>query len=300
MNIELRQLRHFVVVAEELHFGRAAFRLHMTQPPLSLSIQQLEKKLGTTLFIREKRHIVLSAAGFALLPEAKRIIQDTLALSDIAQKAANGQIGHLTLAFISTVDYNVLPSVLREFRQNFPKVQLTLQEATSDIQLIALREGKIDIGMLVPPTSNKFLEEFHYLEIFSESLVLAAPADTTWINDQKIISLQQCAEQPLIIFPRLIAPSFHDSILACFQNLGITPKIGQEAIQMQTIISLVSAGMGIALVPQSVSNLQRPGVLYKKIKEQTPQIKTGLAWRKDNYSPILKSFIDLFKKSKTC
>ena len=291
--IELRQLRYFVAVAEELHVGRAALRLNMTQPPLSQSIQGLEALLGAKLFIRQKRGITLSEAGHALLPEARRLIKECQALPELVKSAALGETGTLSLAFISTADYGLLPPVLREFRKNYPKVQLSLREATSDVQLEALRLGQIDLGLLIPPVPDKLSNILNYQTIMSEPLILAAASDAPWLKNRKHVSLTATQGQPLIIFPRAIAPAFYDAILGCFQQVGITPEIGQEAIQMQTIIGLVSAGMGIALVPQSVSNLKRPGVLYCGLTQATPQVETGIAWRKDNHSPVLQAFIAL-------
>ncbi len=296
MNIELRQLRYFVAVAEELHVGRAALRLHMTQPPLSQAIQGLEALLGTALFLRQNRSIVLTAAGHALLPEARRLLRDSQALPELVRHAAQGESGHITIAFVSTADYSLLPPLLREFRSNYPKVQISLREATSDVQFNALSAGEIDLGIMIPPIPDKLRETLSYQAILSEPLILAAPAEANWISPGARISLQQCQGQPLIIFPRIFAPALYDAIMGCFHSVGLTPTISQEAIQMQTIIGLVSAGMGIALVPQSVSNLKRPGVVYRKLQQSTPQIETGLAWRRNNHSPVLQAFIELVNK----
>src|SRR4051812_15156741 len=146
MNIELRQLRYFVAVAEEMHFGRAAARLHMTQPPLSQTIQSLEAALGTPLFARTKRSVALTPAGTALLPEARRLLTQAEVLPDLARRAASGESGRLSLAFVSTADYSVLPPFLREFRERYPQVHIDLREATSDVQLEDLEQGRIDVG----------------------------------------------------------------------------------------------------------------------------------------------------------
>lgn len=296
MPIELRQLRYFLAVAEELHFGRAAVRLHMTQPPLSQTIQSLETLLGTPLFIRTKRSVALTPAGLALLPEARRLLSQAEALPEIARRAASGASGRLSLAFVSTADYSVLPPLLREFRERYPQVQIDLREATSDVQLEDLVNGRIDAGLLIPPLPDKVKAELDYVAVLSEPLILAAPAGLKALRGKSKVSLKTLAEAPLIIFPRRIAPAFHDAILACFRNAGLTPAIGQEAIQMQTIVGLVSAGMGIALVPQSVSNLKRPGVEYKALADETPLVETGLAWRRDNPSPVLHGFLELLGK----
>jgi DNA-binding transcriptional LysR family regulator len=298
MNIELRQLRYFVAVAEENHFGRAAIRLHMTQPPLSQTIQSLEASLGTPLFARTKRSVALTPAGLALLPEARRILQQAGALPDLARRAASGESGLLSLSFVSTADYSVLPPLLREFRERYPQVQIDLREATTDVQLEDLMQDRIDAGLLIPPLHDKAKTELDYLTVLSEPLILAAPQGLKALRGKSAVALKALADVPLIIFPRRIAPAFHDAILGCFRDAGLTPRIGQEAIQMQTIVGLVSAGMGIALVPQSVSNLKRPGVEYKPLSSKAVAFETGLAWRRDNMSPVLHAFLELLRKKK--
>lgn len=293
MNIELRQLRYFVAVAEEMHFGRAAARLHMTQPPLSQTIQSLEAVLGTPLFFRTRRSVALTPAGLALLPEARRLLMQAGSLPDLARRAATGASGRLSLAFVSTADYSVLPPLLREFREHYPQVQIELREATTDVQLDDLGQGRIDAGLLISPLPDKLRDELDYASMLSEPLILAAPQGLRALRGKKAIALKTVSDMPLIIFPRRIGPAFHDAILACFRDAGLTPHIGQEAIQMQTIVGLVSAGMGIALVPQSVSNLKRPGVEYRLLSDRTPMIETGLAWRRDNSSPVLQAFLKL-------
>ncbi|WMW82129.1 LysR family transcriptional regulator [Undibacterium cyanobacteriorum] len=289
MTIETRQLRYFVAVAEELHFGQAARRLHMTQPPLSQAIQSLEASLGTALFYRTTRQISLTAAGKALLPEARRLLQHADELSHIAQRAATGETGKLSLAFVSIADYSVLPPSLRSFRHAYPNVQIELHEATSNVQLEALEKSEIDVGLLIPPIPDSSKNILDYRTIRTESLVLALPSHQKRKKAAQYLSTYK--DLPLVLFPRTIAPALHDSILACFQHLGMTPVISQEAIQMQTIIALVSADMGIALVPQSVSNLQRPGVHYQALQDIDAKVEIGVAWRKDNDSPVLKAFL---------
>ena len=294
--IELRPLRYFVAVAEEMHFGRAAARLHMTQPPLSQTIQALESQLGTPLFSRTRRSVALTAAGQALLPEAQRLLMQAESLPALVQRAAAGESGQLRLAFVSSADYSVLPIALREFRSAYPAVQIDLREATSDVQLEELAAGNIDLGILIPPVPDKLKTILDYFPVLTEPLVLALPADSKLATATRKVSLKSCAGLPLIIFPRRLAPALHDQILGCFREAGLTPSIEQEAIQMQTIVGLVAAGMGIALVPQSVSNLKRPGVEYRALKEASPLVEIGLAWRRDNTSPVLQAFLDLIQK----
>jgi len=300
MNLELRQLRYFAAVAEELHFGRAAQRLHMTQPPLSQAIQALEEQLGAPLFERNRRGVALTAAGNALLPEARRMLAQAQELPQLVQRAAAGEVGRLALAFVSSADYSVLPPFLRAYRAAFPQVQIALQEATSDLQLEDLLHGRIDAGLLIPPLPERAREELDYLPVLKEPLVLAAPAGLAALHGKRKVALSALPALPLIIFPRAISPALYDAVLGVFHAAGITPVIGQEAIQMQTIVSLVSAGMGLALVPQSVSNLKRPGVEYRALLDSTPLVETGLAWRRDNPSPVLQGFLELLRKNTQC
>ena len=293
-HLELRQLRYFITVAEELHFGKAAQRLHMTQPPLSQAIQAFEAELGVALFVRTTRQISLTPAGKALLPEARKLLQQAQNLRQIAQRAASGTQGHLSLAFVSIADYSILPPTLRAFRQTYADISIELREATTDVQLEALEKGEIDAGFIIPPIPEKFQHLLAYQKILTEPLMLAAP-EHLFVSGQAV-SLGECNEQSLILFPRKIAPSLHDAILGFFHEHDLTPEIGQEAIQMQTIVGLVSAGMGIALVPQSVSNLQRPGVSYHPLTNQAPSVEIGFAWRKENPSTVLTSFLQLLKQ----
>ena len=295
MNLELRQLRYFVTVAEELHFGRAAQRLHMTQPPLSQTIAALEETLGAPLFLRTRRQVELTPAGAALLPEARRLLEQAAAMPDLVRRAAAGESGRLALSFVTPADYSVLPPLLRDFTAAFPNVELVLQEATTDLQVDDLLQGRIDAGLLIPPLPDKAQALLDYASVLEEPLVLCAPAGLL-PADGKPVDLHALPHLPLIIFPRKSAPALYDAILSCFHDAGITPSIGQEAIQMQTIVSLVSAGMGLALVPQSVSNLQRPGVEYRALAHPTPLVELGLAWRRENASPVLRGFLELLRK----
>jgi DNA-binding transcriptional LysR family regulator len=295
MHVELRQLRYFVTVAEELHFGRAATRLHMTQPPLSQAIQALEALLGADLFLRNRRGVALTPAGAALLPDARRMLVEAAALPELVQRAAQGATGRLALSFVTSADYSVLPPFLRAYCAAFPSVEIVLQEATSDVQLDDLLHARIDCGLLIPPLPEKTRTQLDYMKVLDEPLILAAPSGLSALEQAGPIRLEDLPALPLIIFPRPIAPALHDAILSCFAAAGVTPVIGQEAIQMQTIVGLVSAGMGLALVPQSVSNLMRPGVEYRSLATPTPLVETGLAWRRDNASPVLHGFLELLR-----
>ncbi|MDN4574005.1 LysR family transcriptional regulator [Pandoraea cepalis] len=299
--MDLRQLRYFVAVAEERHFGRAAQRLSMTQPPLSQQIRALEASLGAPLFVRTNRSVELTAVGRQLLPEVRRILADADALPAFAQGLAHGEVGTLSLGFVSTADYGILPPLLREFGERYPRVRLQLLEATSDVQVEALMDGRIDAGLFIPPVPARYANELSYLPIVREPLMLALPAgrgmaagDDTAADAQPgaPVSLADFADEPLVIFPRRVAPAFYDIIMGCYAALGLTPRVGQEAIQMQTIVSLVSAGMGVALVPQSLCHLRRTGVTYRALRETSTLIETGLLWRTAEVTPVLEGFLE--------
>jgi DNA-binding transcriptional LysR family regulator len=295
MNIDLRQLRYFVTVAEELHFGRAAERLHMTQPPLSQAIAAFEEALGAPLFERSRRQVTLTPAGAALLPEARRLLESASSLPELVRRAASGEAGRLALSFVTPADYSVLPPLLRDYSAAYPDVQLVLQEATTDVQVDDLLHERIDAGLIIPPLSEKAQARLDYLRLLEEPLVLCLPSGL--VQGSGPVALGALPALPLIIFPRKSAPALYDAILSCFHDAGIVPVIGQEAIQMQTIVSLVSAGMGLALVPQSVSNLMRPGVEYRALAGVSPLVELGLCWRRDNASPVLRGFLELIRKN---
>jgi DNA-binding transcriptional LysR family regulator len=307
---DLRQLRYFIAVAEEKHFGRAAIRLSMTQPPLSQAIRALEETLGVELFARTKRSVELTQVGADLLPEVRRLLASAEALRPLAQSLARGEAGVLSLAFVSTADYGLLPSLLRDFGGRHPRVRLQLTEATSDVQIDELVAGRIDAGLVIAPLPPRHAAQLSWLPIAREPLVIAmssemaarvegwgadagASAGAEWLDAP--ISLRDVADAPLVIFPRRLAPGFYDIIMDCYGVAGLTPRIGQEAIQMQTIVSLVSAGMGVALVPQSLRNLRRTGVVYRPLRESVPAIETGLVWRTAQVSPVLAGFIGIVR-----
>lgn len=296
MSLELRQLRYFIAVAEEMHFGRAAKKLHMTQPPLSQAIIALEAQLGTALFSRSTRQTELTHAGAVLLPEARKLVAQAAQLPQLAQRAALGELGQIRLAFISVADYSILPNVLRNFRHQHPQVAFDLLESTTDKQWQLLENKEIDAGLLIPPLPRGLSQHLQYCPIHHENLVLALPSQHAQRNQPA--QLKSYHDLPLIIFPRKIAPALHDAILACFHQQGITPVIAQEAIQMQTIIALVSANLGMALVPQSLAQLQRPGVHYQELAHPSAQLEVGVAWHVENRSPSLASFIQALKNHK--
>ena len=298
--IDLRLWRQFVAVAEELHFGRAARNLHMTQPPLTQGIAQLELLLGVRLFERSKRQVRLSVAGNALLPKVRDLLAQAQELPAVAHAAATGEAGRLRLAFVSTVGYTFLPQWVRGFRAAFPAVQLELLEATGDVQADAFTRGAIDAGFVLHAPHFAPAER-QCLRVTSEPLTLALPAQHPLALRALAPSLQEVLRHPLVIFPRHIAPSLHDAIFGLYHRSGAVPDVAQEANQMQTIVNLVSAGLGVAWVPASVRQFQRTGVVYRNLRagrRTAPAdgdagicCETSLVWRPDNGNPALMRFV---------
>ncbi|HEX2012155.1 MAG TPA: LysR family transcriptional regulator [Roseateles sp.] len=287
--IELRNLRQFLAVAEELHFGRAAVRLHMTQPPLTQAIQKLEARLGAPLFERSSRSVVLSAAGAALLPEARRLLAEAEGLPALVRAAAEGRRGRLRLGFVSTVGFGELPRWLRSFRERQPDIALSLREATLDVQLQGFAADELDAGFVIH-APDALPAGFEALAIAREPLVLALSEQQQELAARERLPATSILHLPLVIFPRDIAPSLFDAVLAFYREQGAAPLIAQEAIQMQTIVNLVSAGMGVAWVPASVMGLQRTGVVYRPVAGAVPVSATSLIWRRDA-SPAVQRFV---------
>ena len=283
--MELRHLRYFAAVAETLNFGRAAARLSISQPPLSRQIQSLEHELGTPLFTRTTRGVRLTAAGRALIPEARRLLREAAALVEGARHLAEGGVGSLRIGFISTASYNVLPRVLPEFHRRRPGIQLALQETTSDAQIALLRDYELDVGVLVPPVVDA---GFRYLPLMQEPLLAALPARRRWPRRVPLASL---AAETFVLFPRQAGVGLYDLIVGFCRSAGFTPRIGQEAVQMPTIVSLVAAGMGVALVPASLRHMRRTGVVYRALAETSPLMEVGLAWREGEEEPAVAAFV---------
>lgn len=292
--MDVRQLRHFVAVAEVLHFGRAAERLGMTQPPLSQSIRALEASLGEALFLRTRRSVALSPFGEAFLPHVRSALAGVEGLRETAEALRGGAAGRLALSFVSTADYSVLPALVQGFRGRYPGVELALTEMTSDMQIAALVEGQGHAGIVIPHGDDPLPATLAYRRLLAEPLVAAVPE--SWVTEGRLpkgprLSPEAVIDKPLIVFPRRAAPLFHDLVTGFYAARGVRPQVAQHAIQMQTIISLVSAGMGLALVPRSLKNLARAGVLYRDLDVAAPVLETGIAWRHADTTPTLLNFL---------
>ncbi|MBW4450371.1 MAG: LysR family transcriptional regulator [Spirirestis rafaelensis WJT71-NPBG6] len=291
--MELRHLHYFIAVAEELHFSRAAERLHISQPPLSQQIRSLEDELGVKLFERTKRQVQLTEAGKVFLERSYLVLAQLEQAIAVTQQIGRGEVGRLAIGFVGSATYTVLPDILSVFREQFPAVELRLHELTTQEQIQALHHKQVDVGIV----RSAIIEPGLSVEcILQESLVLALP-ETHPLSAQTKVSLFALADELFILFPAKMGPIFYEQIINICQQAGFRPKVAQEAVQMQTIIGLVAAGLGIAFVPASLQNFHRRGVIYRPLQEETPKTGLYLAWRQHDSSPVIRAFLSLARKT---
>ena len=287
--MELRQLRYFCILAEELHFGRAAKRLALTQPPLSQAIAGLERELGVRLFDRTRRRVGLTHAGGAFLEEARATLARAAQAVELAQRAERGEVGRLAVGYLAATAFTLLPLVLRDFGRAFPGVKLDLRELTIPQQHAALLKGDIDLAILRPPVDEA---ELASEVIMSERFVVALPASHPLCALRKVPA-QRLAREPFVMFPRQPGLVNHDLVMGFCLRAGFTPRVAQEANQTHTVVGLVSAGIGVALVPESTQRIGLAGVVYRPLRERTPLSRTAVAWRRGERSPTLLAFLDV-------
>ena len=285
--MELRHLRYFVTVAEELHFGRAAARLFIAQPPLSQQIQQLERELGVSLFARTSRRVQLTPSGEAFLLEARQILGSVAQAADAAKRAARGDAGWLGIGFAASATYDLLPAVLHDFRALFPEVALSLQELNAVEQAGALQDKTIHVGFARPYASRPD----SVVSAVQREPFLAAFPQAHPTAKAKPICLSELADEPFISFPELPKPSYAEAVRLACESAGFTPRVVQEVREMQTALSLVAAGFGVALLPASVRHLHRDGVVYRTLSEPAPRTELAVVSRVDDPSPVLQNFL---------
>jgi len=286
--MELRQLQYFIAVAEELNFSRAAERVKITQPPLSLQIQNLEKELDIVLFYRNKRQVKLTDAGKLFYTEVCKIFNHLERAVEDAKRTQHGEIGTIRVGFVGSATYDILPSILREFRNLYSEVEVHLFEMSTPMQLEALHEGEIDIGVLRPPVNDEII---HTEIVSTVPCVLAVPKQHPLLKI-KNVSLSDLKTYPFVMLSRKTWSNLYDEILGL-----CNPIIQQEALEFQTVIGLVAAKLGIAVVPQSAVNLHTQDVVYLDLDDQLPVASMGIAWRQKDQSPLVQSFIQLARET---
>ncbi|HEY0973058.1 MAG TPA: LysR substrate-binding domain-containing protein [Solimonas sp.] len=278
--MELRHLRYFVAVAEELHFTRAARRLGMNQPPLSQQIQQLERELGATLFQRAARGVTLTPAGHAFLEDARRLLRDASLAGERARRVAQGEQGRLRLGMINSAPFHpLIPRVIREFRRRYPGVTLSLQEDATPALAAAVGRDTLDAAFVRPllePVAG--LREQIVLE---EDLVVALPAGHA-LSAKPALALLALSLEPFVLFSRSVGAGLHDEITGACRKAGFAPRIVQEASQVTSIVNLVASGLGVSLVPASMQRMNTEGVAFRPLRKPVPKARLLLMHRADD------------------
>ncbi|KER66168.1 LysR family transcriptional regulator [Burkholderia cepacia] len=284
--MELKQLRAFVTLAEELHFGRAAQRLFIVQPALSMQIKALEEELGARLFERDRHKVELSDTGRVFLPEARATLQQAARAEQMARLSSRGEIGTLRIAFVSSVLPVLLPAVLRTMRERYPLIALELKDLPTPDQIAALRDRRIDFGMIRLPAAYAGIDTRVVLE---EGFVVALPLDHP-LAAHDAISPAALRGQPAFVLARRYAPGFHDDMLLALSRAGTTLEIAQEFGEFTTMLALVAAGMGIGLIPAEAASALPPNVLSRPLDLAGHRTGIGLAWT-DLDSPLKRAFV---------
>ncbi len=289
--VELRHLRYFVAVAEELHFGRAARRLRIAQPPLSQQIRRLEQDLGATLFLRTKRRVELTAAGQAFLPEARSVLTQAERAVHVAQRAGQGEGGRLVVGFVPSAGLDLLPRVLTAARVRLPHFEIDPRALYPEQQVDALRAGQIQVGLLRLPIDDDGLA---VEPILREPLVVALPQGHR-LARRKRVRVADLADDSIILFPRRIAPAYHDSFVVLCRQSGFTPRMLLASGSIQTNLGLVAAGLGVTLLPASVRALKRTGVVYRSLAPPGAHVEMAMAYASDDASTVLPTFLQVVR-----
>jgi DNA-binding transcriptional LysR family regulator len=286
--LPLPQLHAFVVLAEELHFGHAAARLGIAQPPLSQQIRRLEGKVGHALFSREPGRVTLTPAGRELLPTARRALTDLADGLAAARAVGSGQVGRLRIGFAASLALTVLPGLLRTFRERFPDVHLDIHEMTTAPQIAALHDKTIDIGLLREPPTDE--TELGFKTVLTEPFVAVLPAAHP-LAAQRTVQLAQLAASPFVLLPRAAGPQLYDQITGLCTAAGFTPQIAQHAVEWQTVCALVETGLGISLAPASIRRIRLKGVAFRSIAPNTARTRVAVAWRTNDQNPLVTNLL---------
>jgi DNA-binding transcriptional LysR family regulator len=285
--LEIRQLSYFIAVAEERHFGRAAKRLHMAQPPLSQQIRQLEELLGVRLLNRTTRQVELTAAGQVLLDRGRRLINELETLKLDVHQVGQGATGAIRVGFAGSATYGVMPPIVRRTKQVMPKLSLELHgEMLTPSMEEGLREGTLDAALLRPPVASP---EIEYRIVAREPLVIAVPTFSL-LADERPVAVSELHDQDFIAYPP--ESVLHRATAELCRQFGFQPRIAQVANETSTMLSFVAAGGGVAVVPASVRALTLEGVAYRQL-ENAPEVELAVAWRKDDRSALLHNFLDI-------
>ena len=289
--ISNRVLRQFILVAEELHMGRAAKRLHISQPPLSQAMMRLEEVVGVKLFLRANRAIKLTEAGQVFLGEAQQLLAHEARAIAHTRQASAGLSGNIVLGFVGSVSYALLPELITRFRTSHPEIGFELRELPSSDQLEELGANRIDLGIVRLPLANA--TDCNLKVIKRERMIAVLPRDHQ-LASASAIGLKDLAHETFMMFPPNRVPSLHAKIVTACHEAGFSPRVALEAWQMPTMVSLVAAGVGIALLPAQIREMPHRGVIYKEIKDpiEALDLEIALAWLKANTSKLLRRVVN--------
>jgi len=285
-----RQLRSFIAVAEELHFGRASKIVNLSQPALSQQVSSLEEELGVQLLIRNRRKTQLTPAGRIFLAEAREVVQRTEQAIALTRRAALGQVGTLRIGFISTAAAFLMPPLVKRFREKYEHVELELRNVLTSDQVTQLLERKLDIGFLRVPLPTP--PEIRTRVIHREPFVLLLPASHPLAARPNLV-LADCQEADFVMYTRKMAPGFHDQLMNILHQNGLTPHVVQEAAEMYTLISLVAAGLGIAIAPASIQLHHAENVVVRPLPEVKLQSEIAIAWNREYASATTQLFLQM-------
>jgi DNA-binding transcriptional LysR family regulator len=272
--MELRQIRSFLSVAETLHFGRTAELIHLSQPALSLQIRALEEEVGVRLFERNRRKTTLTAAGFAFRDDAAAALSQLEQAIRRARLAASGKLGLLRIGFVSTAGSEIVPNIVRQFKESNPDVEFSLRNILTAEQVEMLETGSLDIGFLRLPIGQH--SALDVVTVHREPLVLVVPSSHK-LAKRKRVRLREVAGQDFVIYERTYAPGFHDSIVGILRDAGIVPNVSQTAGEIPTLISLVASRMGITILPASAVKHHVASVVACEILDRIPLCEVGIA-----------------------
>lgn len=289
--MEIRHLRYFAAVARELNFSRAAEKLHMAQPPLSRQIRQLEDELGAELIDRGARPLRLTPAGQFFQVQAQQLLERLTEVQAATSRIARGRRAWFGIGFVPSTLYGALPEVIRRFREASPGLEVGLSEMTTLQQIDALKAGRIDVGFGRLRLEDPRVEG----EVVGEEPVVAALPAGHRLARRRQLKLATLAGEPLLLYPATPRPSYADQVLEMFRSRGLAPTIALEANEMQTAIGLVVAGIGYALVPQSVQGLHRVGVVYLPLDDAAVSSPVIMNFRADDRSDLVASFRELVR-----
>jgi len=292
--MQMRHLECFLAVAEELHFTRAAQRLHLSQPPLSRHIKELEQELGVTLFQRTRRNVTLTDAGRTYQQRVHAVLSQLEHAREEAQRIQRGEMGTLTIGFVGALTYEFLPALLRRYRARMPNVQLNLRDLVPAEQIEALTAGRIDVGFAGILPDDCGAEVAH--RVLRRERMVAALPDGHVLAKRRNIPLEALADEPWVLIERKISPTYDRFIRRLCAEAGFAPRIEHEAARAQAMLGLVAVGLGVTIVPEMIARLPAPGLIFRPLQQRLIY-EHVVIWRAIAVSSLVRAFLDALPRS---